>query len=98
MASSPRMARRGRGRPRRSRPTIVVGNTTWEVTKVAGDEHSGEGPVLKVQAEAWLVEKDLPALRNVIAIYRGKQGPTRRKRKSIYRGKRRSARGKKVER
>ncbi|KAL9023570.1 MAG: hypothetical protein Q9196_007121 [Gyalolechia fulgens] len=38
IASSPRMARRGRGRPRRSRPTIVVGNTTWELTKVAGDE------------------------------------------------------------
>ncbi|KAI4218381.1 MAG: hypothetical protein L6R36_008984 [Xanthoria steineri] len=97
MASS-RVARRGRGRPRRSRPTIVVGNTTWEVTKVAGDEQSSEGPALKVQAEAWLAEKDLPALRDVIAIYRGNQGSTRRKRKSIYGGKRRSARGKRVER
>ncbi|KAI4260742.1 MAG: hypothetical protein LQ352_000134 [Teloschistes flavicans] len=94
MASSPRVARIGRGRPRRSRPTIVVGKTTWEVTKVAGDEQSGEGPVLKVQAEAWLAEKDLPALRDVIAIYRGKQGPTRRKRKSICGGQRRSARRK----
>ena len=97
MASS-RVARRGRGRPRRSRPTIVVGNTTWEVIKVAGDEQSGEGRVFKVQAEAWLAEKNISSLRDVIATYRGKQGPTRRKRKSIYRGKRRSARGKTEER
>ncbi|KAI4192512.1 MAG: hypothetical protein LQ350_008634 [Teloschistes chrysophthalmus] len=67
IASSPPVARRGRGRPRRSRPAIVVGNTTWEVTKVAGDEQSGEGPVFKVQAEAWLAEKDVSSLRNAIA-------------------------------
>ncbi|KAI4192966.1 MAG: hypothetical protein LQ350_008522 [Teloschistes chrysophthalmus] len=92
MASSPRVARRGRGRPRRSRPTIVVGNTSWEVTKVAGDEQSGEGRVFKVQAEAWLAEKDVSSLRDAIATYWGKQGPTRRKRKSICGGQRRSAR------
>lgn len=34
MASSPRVARRGRGRPRRSRPTIVVGNTCWEAPRL----------------------------------------------------------------
>ncbi len=43
MASSPRVARRGRGRLGRSRPTIVAGNTTWEVAKVTGDEQSDEG-------------------------------------------------------
>ncbi|KAL8794593.1 MAG: hypothetical protein Q9182_007609 [Xanthomendoza sp. 2 TL-2023] len=52
ITSSPRITGRGRGRPQRSRPTIVVGNTTWEVTKVAGDEQSDEGRVFKVQAEA----------------------------------------------
>ena len=98
MASSPRVARRGRGRPRRSRPTIVVGNTCWEVTKVAGDEQSGEGRVFKVQAEAWLAEKDVSSLRDAIATYWAKQGRTRRKRKSICGGKRRSARGKREER
>ncbi|KAL8799826.1 MAG: hypothetical protein Q9200_007435 [Gallowayella weberi] len=92
MASSPRVARRGRGRPRRSRPTIVVGNTTWEVTKVAGDEQSGEGRVFKVQAEAWLAEKDVSSLRDAIAMYRAKPGPTRKKRKSICGEQRRSAR------
>lgn len=29
----------------------MVGNVIWEVTKVAGDETSGDGPVLRVQAE-----------------------------------------------
>ena len=71
---------------------ITVGNTAWEVTKIAGDQQSGEGRVLKVQAEAWLAEKDLSALRDAIAIYRGKQGRTRGKRKSICGGRRRSAR------
>ncbi|KAL8809568.1 MAG: hypothetical protein Q9223_007908 [Gallowayella weberi] len=92
ITSSPRMTGRGRGRPRRSRPTIVVGNITWEVTKVAGDEQSDEGRVFKVQAEAWLAEKDVSSLRDAIAMYRAKQGPTRRKRKSICGGQRRSAR------
>ena len=72
MISSPHIAHRGRGRPRRSRPTIVVGNTYWEVTKVAGDEQSGEGRVFKVQAEAWLAEKDVSSLRDAIATYWGK--------------------------
>ncbi|KAI4222239.1 MAG: hypothetical protein L6R40_008597, partial [Gallowayella cf. fulva] len=94
MASSPRVARRGRGRPRRTRPTIIVGNTTWEVTKVAGDEQSCEGRVFKVQAEAWLAEKDVSSLRDAMATYRSKQGCTRRKRKSICGGQRRSARRK----
>ena len=91
MASSPRVART-RGRPRRSRPTIVVGTTTWEVTKVAGDEESGEGRVFKVQAEAWLAEKEVSSLCDAIATYRSKQGCTRRKRKSICGAQRRSSR------
>ncbi|KAL2052497.1 hypothetical protein ABVK25_007369 [Lepraria finkii] len=92
--SSPRVARRCRGRPRRSGPAITVGNTTWEITKIAGDQQSGEGRVLKVQADTWLIEKDLSALRDAIAIYRGKQNRTRGKRKSICGGKRRTARQK----
>lgn len=40
------LARRGRGRPLRSRAAIAVGNTAWEVTKIAGDQQSGEGRVL----------------------------------------------------
>lgn len=96
--SPPRIARRGRGRPRRSRSAITVGNATWEVTKIAGDEQLGKGRVLKVQAEAWLAEEDLPALRDAIATYRGTQGRTRGKRKSICGGQRRSARGKREER
>ncbi|KAL9026177.1 MAG: hypothetical protein Q9196_005114 [Gyalolechia fulgens] len=71
MQSSPRrMVRRGRGRPPRSRTAIT----------------SGEGRVLKVQAEAWLAEEDLLALREAIAAYRGKQGRKRGKRKSICGG------------
>ena len=35
---SPHVARRGRGRPRRSRPAITIGNAIWEVTKIAEDE------------------------------------------------------------
>ena len=73
---------------------ITVCNTTWEVTKIAGDEQSGEGRILKIQAEAWLAEEDLLALRDAIATYRGKQGRTRGKRKSICGGKRWSVRGK----
>ena len=76
------MARRGRGRPRRNRIAIAMGNAIWEVTKIAGDEQSNEGRVLKVQAEAWLAEEDLPSLQDAIAEYRGKQGRTRGKRKS----------------
>ncbi|KAL8831579.1 MAG: hypothetical protein Q9191_000788 [Dirinaria sp. TL-2023a] len=98
MASSLPLARRGRGRPRCSRPTIVVGTTCWEVTKVAGDEQSSKGRIFKVQAEAWLAEKDVSSLRDAIATYWGKQGRTRRKRKIICGGKRRSARGKREER
>ncbi|CAO1606377.1 hypothetical protein XANCAGTX0491_009874 [Xanthoria calcicola] len=91
-SSSPRMVRRGRGRPPRSRTAITVCNAVWEVTKIAGDEQAGEGRVLKVQAEAWLAEEDLLALREAIAAYRGKQGRKRGKRKSICGGQRRSAR------
>ncbi len=91
-SSPPRMVCRGRGRPPRSRTAITVCNAVWEVTKIAGDEQSGEGRVLKVQAEAWLVEEDLLALREAIATYRGKQGRKRGKRKSICGRQRRSAR------
>ena len=91
------MARRDRGRPCCSRTAITVGNVVWKVTKIAGDQQSGEGRILKVQAEAWLAEEDLPVLRGVIEIYRAKQGRTRDKRKGICRGKRRSARGKREE-
>lgn len=86
------MARRGPGRPRCNRAAITVGNAVWEVTKIAGDEQSGEGRVLKVQAETWLAEEDLPALRDAIATYRGKQGRTRGKRKSICGERRRTPR------
>lgn len=96
-SSHPPIARRGRGRPRRSRTAITVGNAVWEITKIAGDELSGEGRVLKVQAEVWLAEEDLPVLRGAIARYRAKQGRTRGKRKNIYGRKRRSARGKREE-
>lgn len=71
-SSPPRVARRGRGRPRCSRPTITVGNIVWEVTKIAGDEPSDEGRVLKVQVEAWLLEEDLFVLRDAVAKYRDK--------------------------
>lgn len=70
----------------------MVGNAVWEVTRIAGDEQSGQRRVLKVQAKAWLAEEDLPALRDAIAAYRGTQGRTRGKRKSICGGQRRSAR------
>ena len=86
------MARRGRGRPPRSRTAITVCNAVWEVIKIAGDKQTGEGRVLKVQAEAWLAEEDLLALREAIAKYRGKQGRKRGKRKSICGGQRRSVR------
>ena len=62
---------------------ITVGNTAWEVTKIAGDQQSGDGWILKVQAEAWLAEEGGFALRDAIAIHRGKQGRKRGKRKSI---------------
>ncbi|KAI4135949.1 MAG: hypothetical protein LQ347_000235 [Umbilicaria vellea] len=91
---TPRIARRGCGRPRRSRTAITVGNAIWEVTKIARDKQLGEGQVLKVQAEAWLAEKDLPSLQDAIATYQGKQGRMRGKRKIICGGKRRSAHGK----
>ena len=88
------VVRRGRGRPRRNRPAIAASNAVWEVTKIARDKPSSDGWLVKVQAEAWLVEKDLPSLQNAIAAYRGKQGRTEGKRKSIFGGERRSARGK----
>ncbi|KAL9628380.1 MAG: hypothetical protein Q9164_007299, partial [Protoblastenia rupestris] len=40
----------GRGRPPRSRTAITVSNAVWEVTKIAGDEQSGEGRVLKISS------------------------------------------------
>ncbi|KAG8531609.1 uncharacterized protein KY384_003240 [Bacidia gigantensis] len=45
---SPHVARRGRSRPRRSRPAITVKNAIWEVTKIAGDEQSSVGRLFKV--------------------------------------------------
>ena len=45
---SPRVARKGHGRPRHNRPAITLGNTIWEVAKIAGDKPSGEGRILKV--------------------------------------------------
>ena len=81
-SSNSPMARRGRGRPPHSRTAITVCNAVWEVTKIAGDEQTGEGRVFKVQAEAWLAEEDLLALREAIATYRGKQGRKRGKGKS----------------
>ncbi|KAI4193559.1 MAG: hypothetical protein LQ350_008259 [Teloschistes chrysophthalmus] len=95
MASSPRVACRGRGKPRYSRPKVVVGNTTWEVTKVAGHEQSGEEQLFKVQAEAWLAEKETSSLRDAIATYQSKQGCTRKKRKSICGAQRRTLRRRK---
>ncbi|KAG8526797.1 uncharacterized protein KY384_008226 [Bacidia gigantensis] len=89
---SPRVARRCRGRPCRSRPAIALGNTTWEVIKIVGDQQSGERRVLKVQVEAWLAEEGLSTLHDAIAIHRGKQGRTRGKRKTIYGTQRRSGR------
>ena len=81
--SSPRMARKGRGRPCRSRTVITLHNAAREELKILGDKPSGEGWVVKVQAEAWLVEEDLASLRDVIAIYRVKQGRMNGKRKCV---------------
>ncbi|KAL9580022.1 MAG: hypothetical protein Q9212_004739 [Teloschistes hypoglaucus] len=80
-SSPPCMVRIGRGRPPRSRTAITICNGVWKVTKIAGDEQSGEGRILKVQAEAWLAEEDLLVLQEVIAAYRDKQGRKRGKRK-----------------
>ena len=98
MIFSSRVARRGRDKPRRSRFTIVVESTCWKIIKVAGDEQSNEERVFKIQAEAWLTEKDVSALRDVIATPRGKQSRIRRKGKSICEENKRSAREKRKER
>ena len=58
----PRMARRDRGRPRRSRTAITVSNATRGVIKIVGDEQLGDGRVLKIQAETWLAEEGHPSL------------------------------------
>lgn len=53
------------------------------ITKIAGDEPSDKGRVLKVHAKAWRPEEDLFVLRDAIANYRDKQRCIRRKKKII---------------
>lgn len=61
---------KARGRPRRHRPTILAESANWAVNKIHGDMRTVQGRLLKVEATAWIAEKDLSNLHDFIAEYR----------------------------
>ena len=74
---------RRRGRPRYDPITIELGNRCWEVKKIVGDRQEGHDVCFKIQAEAWISQKDILPTPELVAAFRRQQTRPRRKRKII---------------